>query len=37
MPEVDELFGKQMSWPRLIIKFGVEALLAYNAYNYMTD
>merc|ERR1712154_724287 len=25
-----------MSWPRLIIKFGVEVLLAYNAYNYMT-
>ena len=37
MPEVEELFGKQMSWPRLIIKFGVEVLLAYNAYNYMTD
>ena len=25
-----------MGWPRLVIKFGVEALIAYNAYKYNT-
>ena len=36
MPQVEELFGKSMSWPRLVIKTGVEALLCYNAYHYAT-
>ena len=33
---VDELFGKQMNWPRLVIKFLIEGLLCYNFYNYAT-
>ena len=36
MPAVDELFGKQMTWPRLILKSGVCALLTYNFYHYAT-
>ena len=34
MPSTDELFGKEMSWPRLVIKFGVVAIVCYNFYNY---
>ena len=33
---MDELFGKQMGWPRLVLKFGVEALLTYNFFHYAT-
>ena len=36
MPNPDELFGKQMTWPRLILKLGVEGLLTYNFYKYAT-
>ena len=37
MASVDELFGKQMTWPRLIMKFGVETILAWNFYSYATE
>ena len=33
---MDELYGKQMTWPRLVLKAGCEALLAYNFYHYST-
>ena len=36
MPNANELFGKQMTWPRLILKAGTEGLLAYNFYHYAT-
>ena len=36
MPQVDELFANQMSWPRLVIKGLVEGLLCYNFYHYAT-
>ena len=36
MPNAEELFGKSMGWPRLCLKFGVEALLTYNFYHYAT-
>lgn len=36
MPDMNELYGKQMTWPRLVLKTGVEALLAYNFYHYST-
>ena len=33
---MDELFGKQMTWPRLCLKAGTVALLTYNFYDYAT-
>ena len=36
MPDVNELFGKEMTWPRLIVKTGVTGLLTYNFYHYGT-
>ena len=32
MPSVDELFAKQMSWPRLILKTAIEGTLCYYFY-----
>ena len=32
-----ELFGKQMTMPRLILKLGVEALLVWNFWKYATE
>ena len=34
---VKELFGKQMTMPRLILKLGVEALLVWNFWKYATE
>uniref|UniRef100_A0A7S3I616 MARVEL domain-containing protein n=1 Tax=Favella ehrenbergii TaxID=182087 RepID=A0A7S3I616_9SPIT len=36
MPSIEELYKSKMTWPRLVIKFLVEALLAYNCYHYNT-
>ena len=34
---IKELFGKQMTMPRLVLKLGVEALLAWNFWKYSTE
>ena len=36
MPSIEELYKSGMTWPRLVIKFGVEALIVYNAFKYNT-
>ena len=36
-PSLEQLFPKSMSWPRLIVKLGIESILAYNFYNYNSD
>ena len=36
MPSTEELFGKAMSWPRLILKTAVEGILCYNFYSHAT-
>ena len=37
MPSVEELYKNKMTWPRLILKGIVEALLAYNCFHYNTS
>ena len=34
MPDIYSLYKSKMTWPRLIMKCGVEILLAYNCYKY---
>ena len=36
MPDIEELFKNKMTWPRLVIKGIVEAVIVYNAYRYAT-